>query len=239
MTIVRRPASIEAFLLDIDGTLYTDPAYGRFQNDVLIAELARLRGWSREATETALAEARATLTATDGTATDGTATDGTATSLGNAMAALGISIETSVEWRTRLIDPRRFLSPDRRLRETLETLARGEAGTSVRGAALVAVTNNPRAVGQAGLEALGIADLFRAVVGLDDTMRSKPATEPYRLAAHLAEAPFEACVSVGDRYDIDLAPALALGMGAVLVVGVEDVYALPTALGLAPAPHGS
>jgi len=229
VTIVRRPAVIEAFLLDIDGTLYTDPAYGRFQNDVLIAEFARLRGWSRQAAEAALAEARAALTATDGTAT----------SLGNAMAALGVSIETSVEWRTRLIDPRRFLSPDRRLRGALETLARGAAGPSGRGAALVAVTNNPRAVGQAGLEALDIADLFRAVVGLDDTMRSKPATEPYRLAARLAEAPLEACVSVGDRYDIDLAPALALGMGAVLVAGVEDVYALPAALGLAPAPHGA
>lgn len=226
MTIVRRPAVIEAFLLDIDGTLYTNPAYGRFQVDVLIEEFARLRGLSKEAAEAAVAGARASLSA------EGAAV----TSLGNAMATLGVSIETSVEWRRRLIDPRRFLSRDPALRAALERLARGSSGPSTvgvrAGAALVAVTNNPRSVGLAGLEALGVSDLFRAVVGLDDTMRSKPAPEPYLLAARLAGAPAEACLSVGDRHDVDLAPALALGMGAVLVNGAEDVYALPGALGL-------
>jgi phosphoglycolate phosphatase/putative hydrolase of the HAD superfamily len=58
-------------------------------------------------------------------------------------------------------------------------------------------------------------------------MKSKPASEPYLLAAQAAGTPPAACVSVGDRYDVDLAVPLALGMGAILVVGVEDVYALP------------
>jgi phosphoglycolate phosphatase/putative hydrolase of the HAD superfamily len=33
-------------------------------------------------------------------------------------------------------------------------------------------------------------------------------------------------VSIGDRCDIDIALPLELGMGGILVEGVEDVYAL-------------
>ncbi|MDR2796887.1 MAG: HAD family hydrolase, partial [Treponema sp.] len=32
--------------------------------------------------------------------------------------------------------------------------------------------------------------------------------------------------SVGDRYDMDIALPLSLGMGGILVDGVEDVYHL-------------
>jgi ribonucleotide monophosphatase NagD (HAD superfamily) len=35
-----------------------------------------------------------------------------------------------------------------------------------------------------------------------------------------------ACVSVGDRYDMDIAIPLSLGMGGILVAGVADVYQL-------------
>jgi phosphoglycolate phosphatase/putative hydrolase of the HAD superfamily len=46
-------------------------------------------------------------------------------------------------------------------------------------------------------------------------------------AAILCGAMPETCVSVGDRYDIDIALPLELGMGGILVDGVEDVYTLP------------
>ncbi|GHU60966.1 hypothetical protein FACS189445_2140 [Spirochaetia bacterium] len=39
--------------------------------------------------------------------------------------------------------------------------------------------------------------------------------------------PLTACVSIGDRYDIDLLLPLELGMGGILVDGVEDVYKVP------------
>jgi phosphoglycolate phosphatase/putative hydrolase of the HAD superfamily len=40
----------------------------------------------------------------------------------------------------------------------------------------------------------------------------------------LLGVPPESCVSIGDRYDIDIATPLEMGMGGVLVTGVEDVY---------------
>lgn len=212
MKVYRLPRVVEAVLFDIDGTLYTNKAYADFQVDVLVDELARQRGESREMAAEAIENARIDLA---------TANGGKRTSLGNAMAALGVDIATSVEWRRRLIEPSRFLDADPRLRAALESLQ------TIR---LVAVTNNPRSVGEATLKALGVAELFIRVVGLDDTMKSKPASEPYLMAAQAAEATPEACVSVGDRYDVDLAIPLALGMGAILVSGAEDVYALPDIL---------
>jgi len=46
-------------------------------------------------------------------------------------------------------------------------------------------------------------------------------------AARLCGVSQEKCVSVGDRFDIDIALPLELGMGGILVDGVEDVYKLP------------
>lgn len=213
MRIYRLPAATRAILFDIDGTLYTNAEYGRRQIDVLIEELARVRGQDIDQTRADVEKARATIAGRDGVQT----------SLGNAMAALGVDLPTSVAWRERLIDPAAFLSPDARLRAALGSFV--EAGIR-----LVAVTNNPKSVGLASIRALGVDGLFSAVVGLDDTLRSKPAREPYELAARRAEAPPETCLSAGDRYDVDLAVPLDLGMGAVLVDGVEDVYALPEIL---------
>ena len=221
MTVYRLPGRIEAFLFDIDGTLYSNDAYGRFQSEVVIRELAKERGESYGTTLAAIDRVRAEYAAANG---------GAATSLGNAMAALGVDMATSVAWRSRLIDPSEYLAPDSRLRAALGSLAAKAAatagGSGGRSAALVAVTNNPRSVGLATLKALGVEDLFLRVVGLDDTMLSKPAREPYLLAARIAGAEPAACVSVGDRYDVDLSVPLELGMGAVLVAGAEDVYAL-------------
>ena len=50
------------------------------------------------------------------------------------------------------------------------------------------------------------------------------------LAVQITGAKAEECLSVGDRYDIDLALPLEMGMGAVLVTGVEEVYSLPEIL---------
>lgn len=214
MKVFRLPPVARAFLFDIDGTLYSNADYVRFQVDVLIDELAKVRGLGREAALAAVDGAKARLSAAAG---------GASTSLGNAMAALGVDIATSVEWRTRLLDPARFLGPDPALRSALSELAAG--------ASLVAVTNNPRSVGEATLRALGVDSHFARTIGLDDTMRSKPAPEPYLLAASVAGVPPDSCVSVGDRYDVDLAVPLGLGMGAILIGGVEDVYRLPELFG--------
>jgi phosphoglycolate phosphatase/putative hydrolase of the HAD superfamily len=211
MRIYRLTRPVGAVLFDIDGTLYTKPDYVRYQVDVLIEELARISGRGVEDLRQDIENTRRSLAAAEGRA---------GTSLGNAMAAMGVDIATSVAWRNRLIDPTRFLEPDTALAAALGALADG-------GIALAAVTNNPHALGRATLRALGVEGYFGAVVGLDDTMQSKPARAPYELAARILKREHERCLSVGDRYDVDLALPLELGMGAILVDGVEDLYGLP------------
>ncbi|MBL8965811.1 MAG: HAD family hydrolase [Spirochaetaceae bacterium] len=212
MRLLALPERPLALLFDLDSTLYSHPAYAAFQTEVLVERLARERGESVAALEAEFARRRAAREAAGLGRT----------SLGNLFLELGVDIPTSVRWREELIDPAAWLARDPRLDEALAALAARFA--------LALVTNNPRSVGEKSLEALGVRPRFPVVIGLDDTYRSKPDPAPYALAAERLGVAAEACVSVGDRHDVDLAPALALGMGAILVEAVEDVYALPAAL---------
>jgi len=209
MKVFRLPASPRAILFDLDSTLYTHPEYAAFQIDVLIREFARIRGVDETLVRAQIETVRDRIGGETGKVT----------SLGNAMAELGVDIPTSVAWRERLNKPADWLYRDEKLAEALSILASRFA--------LAVVTNNPGSVGRNTLRALGVEENFRAVVGLDDTMVSKPAREPFELAARLLGVPVADCVSVGDRYDVDLAVPLELGMGAILVDGVKDVYRLP------------
>ena len=61
-------------------------------------------------------------------------------------------------------------------------------------------------------------------------MAAKPHEKPFLKFSELSLCALENCVSIGDRFDIDLAIPLELGMGGILVDGVEDVYCLPQLL---------
>lgn len=220
MKIVRLPRRINAFLFDMDMTLYTHGEYVRFQIDSLIRRLADLRGLSFGEMEDAVAACRR-----EGEAACG----GRKLSLGTVFTAFGIPIAESVRWREELYEPGDYLSADPRLRETLLALSGAVTadGTAGSGVALGVVTNNPVLVAKKTLSVLGVADLFTAIVGLDTCGVSKPHEAPFLKGAELTGAEPANCVSVGDRYDIDIALPLELGMGGILVDGVEDVYRLP------------
>jgi phosphoglycolate phosphatase/putative hydrolase of the HAD superfamily len=213
LTIYRLPQKITALIFDMDLTLYTNHEYARFQVDRILQQAAVFTGKTPEALREAVAAFRDAWAA---------AHDGRKTSLGNALAALGVPQEENIRWREELLEPGDFLGEDPKLRETLGVLAADYA--------LAVVTNNPVLVARKTLRVLGAAEYFPVVVGLDTCKVSKPHRAPYRKAAELLGAEPSGCVSIGDRYDIDLEPPLALGMGGILVEGVEDVYRLPPLL---------
>ncbi|MFA6504481.1 MAG: HAD family hydrolase [Treponemataceae bacterium] len=213
MTVFALPEKIEALIFDVDSTLYTCPAYANAQIRGQIERLATVKSVSFESMEAEILERRARWAAEH---------DGQKLSLGNLFVTYGIPIEESVRWREELIKPEDYIDADPRLRAVLSAVqARVCIGV---------VTNNPEKIGRRTLAALGVEDLFSVVVGLDVCGVSKPHKEPFRRAAASLEAKLEHCVSVGDRYDIDIALPLELGMGGVLVDGVEDVYRLPEIL---------
>jgi len=216
MKIYKIPNPCRAILFDMDSTLYTNAEYARVQVDVLVERLAQLKRKSFVEMEAEIAVYRKKWAVENG---------GLEISLGNTFVAFGVGMDESVRWRNELIHPERHISRDGRLRVTLEKLAMYFT--------MAVVTNNPVSVAEKTLDALGVRDLFRAIVGLDTCGVSKPHAEPFMKAVTLCCGPTsasETCVSVGDRYDIDIALPLELGMGGILVSGVEDVHALPELL---------
>jgi phosphoglycolate phosphatase/putative hydrolase of the HAD superfamily len=218
MKVYYLPVKCAAILFDMDSTLYTNPEYARSQIDLPIEKLACMRGLSFNQMNDEITRYRA------GWAKEH---NGQGISLGNIFKAFGIGIGESVKWREGLYQPEQYLSKDTELRSALEQLKSRFA--------LSVVTNNPVSIAERTLRVLGVEDLFRTrtvvrIVGLDTCGVSKPHEEPFIQAAALCAAPPKSCVSVGDRYDIDIALPLELGMGGILVNGVEDVYNLPEVL---------
>jgi phosphoglycolate phosphatase/putative hydrolase of the HAD superfamily len=212
MKIHRIPDRVSCVIFDIDSTLYTNDEYAHEQVDVQIRHFASLRGIDDDEARDMIEQFRA------GWARE----HGKKISLGNALTHFGVPIAESVKWREQLLEPARYLSADVRLAETLQVLERNFA--------LVAVTNNPVLPARKTLEALGVSAYFPDLIGLDTTGVSKPHRKPFLAAAERAEAKVEECLSVGDRFDIDIALPLELGMGGILVDGVKDVYLLPEIL---------
>jgi phosphoglycolate phosphatase/putative hydrolase of the HAD superfamily len=202
----------------MDGTLYTHAEYLQGQIDGMIRRLGEVRGKSFETMRDAIESYQDTWARDHG---------GRKCSLGNSLEAFGISVEESVRWREELIEPGLYIREDGELKRTLGLLSERFS--------LAVITNNPMLVARKTLACLGVAKYFprEAIIGLDTCWVSKPHTAPFLKAAELLGVPPAACVSIGDRYDIDLLLPLDLGMGGILVDGVEDVYELKnlTAMG--------
>jgi phosphoglycolate phosphatase/putative hydrolase of the HAD superfamily len=209
MKVLALKGEPRALVFDLDNTLYTNPGYAAFQEDVLVTRLGRELGLDAEAAAARIAGLRA----------ERAAAGLGKTSLGRLFDALGVDIATSVRWREECVEPEDWLSRDSRLDRALAALSKRFV--------LALVTNNPRLIGEKSLRALGVRARFTVLVGLDDTFSGKPAPEPFALAASRLGLDPRLCVSIGDRFDVDLVPAMELGMGAILVVGVEDLYGLP------------
>jgi len=210
MIIYRLPFCCRAIIFDMDSTLYTHPEYAQTQLDLPVMRLAALRGKSFEEMSREIADYRKNWAA---------AHNGQAISLGNTFTAFGISIEENIRWREELYNPEQYLSRDEKLYAAIKQLSSRFA--------LTVVTNNPVSIAERTLAALGVAEFFCGITGLDTYYVSKPHEAPFKKAVELCKTTAEHCVSVGDRYDIDIALPLELGMGGILVDGVEDVYKLP------------
>lgn len=210
MRVIRIPQNLKTIIFDIDSTLYTNEEYAFEQVDCQVRRFASERGISDDAARKMVADFREKFARENG---------GKKISLSNTLLSFGVPIQKSVEWRRELLEPKNFLTRDDRLQKTLSALSKKIN--------LICVTNNPVRPAKKTLVALGVESLISDIIGLDTCNVSKPAREPFLLAAEKCGSRVQECLSVGDRYDLDIAVPLELGMGGVLVEGVEDVYRLP------------
>ena len=213
MKIYKIPQELKTIIFDIDSTLYTNAQYAFEQVDVQVRKYASLNGLTDDEARKKVSDYRKFWAQTH---------DGQKISLANTLLSFGVPISKSIKWRETLIEPADFLQKDERLIETLSILEKKYR--------LICVTNNPQLPARKTLDALGVSAFIPKIIALDTLNVSKPAREPFALAAKETDCSIENCLSVGDRYDIDLALPLEMGAGAVEVDGVEDVYKLPSAL---------
>lgn len=209
MEIHKIPDDLQAIIFDIDSTLYTNAAYAFEQVDCQVREFARQRGITAEEARKMVSDYRKKFAREH---------NGSKVSLGNTLLAFGAPISQSVEWRRALLEPADFLGRDEKLIATLTALQKKYK--------LICVTNNPVLPARKTLEAIGVSEFFPDIVGLDTCLKSKPAVEPFMTAVERLGVKPEQCLSVGDRYDMDVALPLELGMGGIVVSGVEEVYSL-------------
>lgn len=214
MKVYKIPNDIRALIFDIDSTLYTNAAYAFEQVDCQVREFAKMRGISADEARKMVADYRKKFAAEN---------DGKKISLGNTLLAFGIPIEQSVEWRKKLLEPADFLNRDQKLIEEMKVLSAKYK--------LICVTNNPILPARKTLEALGISDFFPEIVGLDTCFKSKPALEPFQTAVKKLDCQPDECLAIGDRYDMDVSLPLEMGMGGILVTGVEEIYGIHKILG--------
>lgn len=212
MHIYSIPEQLSCIIFDIDSTLYTHEEYAIEQVDIQIRHFAKLRNIRSQKAREMISSFRS----------EHEKKTGKKVSLGNTLTHFGIPIKESIRWREDLIEPSLFLSKDEQLISVLETLALSYT--------LIAVTNNPVLPARKTLEVLGVSRFFPTLIGLDTTGVSKPHELPFLEAVKKAGTLPQHCLSVGDRYDIDIDLPLQLGMGGILVDGVEDVYRLPKIL---------
>lgn len=219
MKIYKIPADLKAFIFDIDSTLYTNPAYAFEQVDCQVRQFAKERGITADEARKMVADYRKQFAAEH---------NGSKVSLGNTLLAFGVPISQSVQWRRELLEPSDFLGRDNKLIETLAILQEKYQ--------LICVTNNPVLPARKTLDAIGVSDFFPQIVGLDTCLKSKPAVEPFQTAVEwlskssTEEIKAENCLAVGDRYDMDIALPLEMGMGGILISGVEEVYQIPKSM---------
>lgn len=209
MKVYKIPNNIRALIFDIDSTLYTNAAYAFEQVDCQVREFAKMRGISADEARKIVADYRKKFAAEN---------YGKKISLGNTLLAFGIPIEQSVEWRKKLLEPADFLNRDQKLIEEMKVLSAKYK--------LICVTNNPILPARKTLEALGISVFFPEIVGLDTCFKSKPALEPFQTAVKKLDCQPDECLAIGDRYDMDVALPLEMGMGGILVTGVEEIYGI-------------
>ncbi len=214
MEIYKIPQNTKAIIFDIDGTLYNSDEYVAEQVDVQIRYWSKLKGISADQGRKLMEDFRREWSENH---------QGKKISLGNAFTHFGIDIDTSIRWRNQLMRPEDYLSTDTKLIQALEELKAEDIK-------MIAVTNNPVEAARKTLKAVGIDSLIPHIVGLDTCHLSKPARPMLDKALEILSCKAEDVISIGDRYDIDLALPLEMGMGGIVVAGAFELYDLPALL---------
>lgn len=195
---------IELVVLDLDGTLYDSPALLQAYRDAAY-DLYRSRfGGSFDEAREQVEGRRALLRGQDKPHGDR-----------DVLESFGFTYEEKIANEIRRIDIAEYLRPDPVLKQKLEKLRKR--------CRLVLSTNNTNQATARILEALGLIGLFEKIYTQESTGIHKPDPRVFELIQRDLGIPFSGMLSVGDRKEADILPAMALGMHGMLVRGPSDL----------------
>ena len=199
---------IKAIIFDMDGTLYTSNEIREQFAAAAYHTLATAVPVSLERARDLIEERRAKLKAESGFSIPYTLT----------LRSFNIPISEWHKENIKFFDPRDYLHKDKKLKQALIELKWEFC--------LAVMTNNNKIQTDRILEGLELIGLFDKVYTYNSFEVLKPDPVFFKnTAAGLGIEP-EACLFVGDRYDVDLRPAEELGMQILEVKGPEDIYNL-------------
>jgi len=197
----------EILVLDMDGTLYDNPAYLEEATGLERQAISQELGWPLEEARQRIETRRKDLS------------NGVRATTSSVVYSFGLTLQWWCKVRAgECYFPEKHLQKDPRLRDALLRISQSGYGLAV-------ATNSPDAVARRVLACLGLDDIFRpnCVYAPEHIGCSKPETEYYSAVARRLGHPPSSCVSIGDREDADGIPALYAGMGAVIVSGPEEL----------------
>lgn len=190
----------------MDGTLYESPALLKQQRDVAMGVLRDFFQWDETKAHEVYGLTEQFLTNELGCKP--TTSDVVVTS--------GVPLMTYLYECGRRYDGSKHVKRDKTLISLIKRLCKKYK--------LLVVTNNNRTQTDLILKKLGVDDLFHHTYSLYETRIMKPSSKLYGVIAGECDLIYEECLVVGDRYEIDLAPAEELGMHSLLVKSIEDLY---------------
>lgn len=201
-------SEIKALVFDLDGTLYVNADVGRQISLAACRYVAELRGMDVAGAEKLLRETRKRMSAKSDMEPP----------LSRVCMELGGDIRELHRRFADEVEPERFLSRDERVVNLLRALgAKFE---------LFIYTNNNRRISSRVMGLIGVAELFKKVVTIEDSWRPKPdRTALEELFRTIGREPAE-CLFIGDRYDVDLRLPAAMGCAIFLATSVEELFPL-------------
>lgn len=198
----------KAIIFDMDGTLYVSSDIKEKFAIAAYHTLAKTNQIPLDHAQQLIEKRRAELKAESGFSPPYTLT----------LKSFDVPIDI---WHTENIahfDPRDYLREDQKLKKTITKLKENYC--------LAIMTNNNRVQTDRILEGLNLVGSFNKIFTYNSFKILKPDRTFFKkVTAELGVKP-EACLFIGDRYDVDLKPAHELGMQVLEVKGPEDIYDL-------------
>ncbi|MCD4813281.1 threonylcarbamoyl-AMP synthase [bacterium] len=199
---------LRALIFDMDGTLYRSSELNRRYDESMVRFLSRERNLTYSEAKYLFEKTYCMLIRKLGRMPSKLFT----------LTQLGACDRKWARLHGAKVLPGEILKFDPRLRRVLHKLRESFQ--------LAIVTNNHAKNMHATLGALGIDDCFDYVASLTDSGIYKPSSKLYAIAAKAMSVDYAFCLSIGDRFDLDLAPAADIGMHTLLVDKMENIYQL-------------